>query len=150
MFPAAQGRTRRAVDETPRHLPKRQMMLSTATYRVLLVEDDPYVAAGIAALLGAEEYMVEVVSLGGRAEAAVERFSPDLVVLDVKLPDMSGTDVFRQLRARWRNLAIIFSSGHASNLDELGAAQAGRVRLLQKPYDGDALIGTIQELLASS
>lgn len=116
---------------------------------VLLVEDDPYVAEGIAALLSAEDYAVEIIGLGAQAERAVESFRPDVVLLDVRLPDIGGAEVFQRLRARWSDLAIIFSSGHANNLDELGATGAGRVSLLQKPYDGATLIRAIHDVLGT-
>ena len=116
---------------------------------VLLVEDDPYVAAGIAALLSAEDYAVEIIGLGSHAESAVESFRPDVVLLDVRLPDIGGAEVFQRLRSRWSDLAIIFSSGHANNLEELGATGAGRVGLLKKPYDGATLIRTIHDVLRS-
>jgi two-component system C4-dicarboxylate transport response regulator DctD len=118
-----------------------------AAHRVLLVEDDPDVAAGIADLLSADGFDVDHVQLGGRAERAVETFRPDVVLLDVRLPDISGAEVFRILRSRWPELAIVFSSGHVNSLAEVGAIDAARVALLRKPYDGATLIETILNIM---
>jgi len=79
-----------------------------------------------------------VVTSGGAAVTAAERFRPTVVVLDVGLPDVDGREVFIALRARWPELPVIFSTGHAETRDVGGAAR--RVRVLQKPYEiGDLL-----------
>src|ERR1700752_2950254 len=81
--------------------------------RVLLVEDEPEVAAGVAMLLEVEGAEVEVVHSGGEAIAAIERFAPDVVILDIGLPDMNGAEVYERIASRWPDLRVLFSSGHA-------------------------------------
>ncbi|HEX9148193.1 MAG TPA: ATP-binding protein, partial [Thermoanaerobaculia bacterium] len=80
--------------------------------RVLLVEDEPEVAAGIAALLESDGMEVRSVACGRDAAPAARSFEPDAVILDVALPDMSGIDVFAELRLSWPKLPVLFSSGH--------------------------------------
>lgn len=116
--------------------------------RVLLVEDDDAVAAGIGDLLVAEGIDVAHVRSAREVEPAIERFQPHVVLLDVRLPDGSGADVFAALRARWNLLPVIFSSGHVDRLAEVGAQDASRVALLRKPYDSETLFRTIDQLLA--
>jgi CheY-like chemotaxis protein len=103
--------------------------------RVLLVEDEPAVAEGIALLLRSEGVDCFVVERGAEAAEAVRSFSPDLVVLDVGLPDMSGVDVYRQIIRIRADLPTIFSTGHGDHrlLSELPSS--ARVAFLSKPYD---------------
>jgi PAS domain S-box-containing protein len=115
-----------------------------ANTRVLLVEDDQNVAAGTMAMLSLEEIDAEVVNAGAAAMAAVERFAPTVVILDVGLPDTDGREVFAALRARWPSLPVIFSTGHAETGGVGGAAE--RVRILQKPYEIGALLQCIAEI----
>jgi PAS domain S-box-containing protein len=115
-----------------------------ANTRVLLVEDDANVAAGTMAMLSLEEIDAEAVSAGAEAIAAVERFAPTVVLLDVGLPDTDGREVFAALRAHWPSLPVIFSTGHAETGGVGG--EAARVRLLQKPYEIGALLQCIAEI----
>ena len=90
---------------------------------------------------------MHVVHTGGETFSAAEMFSPDVVVLDVRLPDMGGDHVFRNLRERWPDLPVVFSSGHVHRLEEVTGGDLSRVALLRKPYAGDQLMDAINELL---
>jgi PAS domain S-box-containing protein len=118
------------------------------TPRVLLIEDDEAVAAGTTAMLSLEDIESETVASGAEAVAAVERFQPTVVILDVGLPDADGRDVFTKLRERWPSLPVIFSTGHAETSGVGGEAE--RVRVLQKPYEIDALLQSIAEITKES
>jgi DNA-binding response OmpR family regulator len=111
--------------------------------RVLLVEDDLSVASGIAALLALHGCSVTVVHSGREALPAAEAFSPEVVVLDVHLPDLGGDRVFRDLRSRWPDLPVVFSSGHVHQLADITEGEPSRVLLLRKPYDGEQLVEAI-------
>lgn len=82
--------------------------------KILLVEDDPVVAAGLALQLESYDHVVAVVGTGSAANPAIEKAGPDIVILDIGLPDMSGATVYRMLRDRWPALPVIFSTGHAA------------------------------------
>jgi two-component system, OmpR family, response regulator len=114
--------------------------------RILLVEDEVSVASAIADLLTVCGFHVDVIHAGGHAPLAIERFNPDVVVLDVHLPDMDGREVFRLLRERWPRLPVVFSSGHVRELDEVANAAGERVKLLRKPYEADALLTAIDDV----
>lgn len=114
--------------------------------RVLLVEDEVSVASAIADLLTVCGCHVDVVHTGGHAQLAIERFKPDVVLLDVHLPDLDGREVFRRLRARWPELPVVFSSGHVRDLSEVAGDERERVRLLRKPYEADALLSAIEDV----
>lgn len=119
-----------------------------AAVRVLLVEDDPSVSAGISALLELEGLEVDVASSGNEAIERVSHSRPDVMVLDVGLPDMEGTEVYRKVMRIHPELPVIFSTGHADRgkLDELSAGR--EVFYLLKPFDIDVLIDTIRSAIA--
>lgn len=114
--------------------------------RVLIVEDDSAVAAGIAGLLESYGLATHVIGVGRDALPAVETFRPDVVVLDVHLPDVSGDGVFHDLRSRWPDLPVIFSSGHVRDLSDVVEGTPHRVELLRKPYQGQQLMDAIRRV----
>jgi len=112
--------------------------------RLLLVEDEAEVAEGLAMLLELDGIEVTVVSGGGEVAAAVERFNPEMVVLDFGLPDMDGSSVYTMLEKRWPRLPVVVSSGHAPSPREgLSAFH------LQKPYPYEVLVEALSRALAS-
>ena len=114
--------------------------------RVVIVEDDPIVASGLASVLESEDVKVQVVNRGSEALNAVAAFEPDAVVIDISLPDVSGTVVYEQIAARWPEMGIIFSTGHA---EESGLPQASsrHVGFLRKPYSSDTLLTKLREVV---
>ena len=114
--------------------------------RVLLVEDDIAVAAGIRSLLEMEGLTVDIAQSGAEAIEAVKNDPPDVVVLDVGLPDMEGPAVYDVLARTRPDLPVIFSTGHAdaSRLEEYLSKTT--VSYLLKPYDAAALIAAIEEV----
>jgi two-component system, cell cycle sensor histidine kinase and response regulator CckA len=96
---------------------------------VLIVEDDEAVGDGLVSLLSARGIETRWVLRGGDAVPAIEEFDPQLVLLDVGLPDMHGADVWALVRERWRDLPVIFSTGHG---DEVSGDPA--TTTLRKPY----------------
>lgn len=116
--------------------------------RILLVEDDMSVAIGLTQALVTHEMHVDVVHTGAQVMRAVRAFSPDVVVLDVILPDANGFDVYREIAATWPNLPVIFSTGHADEFD-LEAAEPLRlahVELLRKPYATETLLAAMDRV----
>lgn len=115
--------------------------------RVLLIEDEIAVAEGIATILEMEGYLVHTVHSGTDGAAALETFQPDLIILDIGLPDVDGFDLYESLADRLQDVPVIFSTGHgdATRLETIPSAD--RTRFLQKPYSSDALLTTMQEIL---
>lgn len=112
--------------------------------RVLVVEDDRPVGEGLRLLLEDEGFDVKVVERGVQAVPAIEVFKPDVILLDVNLPDMNGIDVYTQIREEWPSLAVIFSTGHA---DARALAEVrGTVPSIMKPYDFDQLMLLMAEV----
>ena len=116
---------------------------AASSRRVLIVEDDPSVGEGLRVLLADEGFEVHLVERGLQASEAIETFRPDLVLLDVNLPDISGLEVFDTVQARWPSLPVIFSTGHA-DARALASRHARRVPSIMKPYDIEELLAVIR------
>ncbi|HEX2122469.1 MAG TPA: response regulator, partial [Thermoanaerobaculia bacterium] len=139
---AAETRTTAAAPE--------QAWTAPPASRILLVEDDESVAGGLQALLSLEGIDVVIATTGADAIRAVVREEFDLVVLDVGLPDMEGTNVYSAIAAMRPELPVIFSTGHGDRSKlELATARAN-VGFLLKPYDCDVLLATMREVTRGS
>ena len=127
------------------HEAEKTAMAELGFGKVLLVEDEPMVAAGIAMLLQMEGIEVETVAAGTMAIAAIERFLPDAVVLDIGLPDIDGVTVYLQIHSRWPGLPVLFSSGHGDSAQLEAYLSRPNVGFIPKPYDFD----TVRRALAA-
>ena len=116
--------------------------------RVLIAEDDPELRRVLQRGLAEEGFAPETVATGAELLARVESDPPDLLVVDIGLPDADGRDIFDNLRARWPSLPVIFSTGHAETRGLGGEAE--RVRVLQKPYEIAALLQAIADVTKES
>ncbi|HYC90825.1 MAG TPA: ATP-binding protein [Thermoanaerobaculia bacterium] len=101
---------------------------------VVLVEDDPIVAAGLVSLLTLGGSAVRLARTGQEALAVLRRVQPDLVILDVGLPDMDGTQVFLELQKTLQYVPVIFSTGHADRTKIEDLLARPNVGFLLKPY----------------
>jgi PAS domain S-box-containing protein len=112
--------------------------------KLLMIEDELPIVDGISALLASAGVKVTSVGTGAEAAAAVERFNPDVVLLDFGLPDMDGSEVYKILRKLHPLLPVIFATGHGDRRDIHEADM--RTRFLQKPFEVVALLESIAEL----
>jgi len=117
--------------------------------RILVVEDEKDVAGLLKARLEAGGYEVHVEELGREALADARLLRPDLVILDLMLPDMDGYAVSEELRALYRSwvLPILMLTARAQPRDKLRGYGAGADAYLTKPYDAAELLGTVARLL---
>jgi CheY-like chemotaxis protein len=118
---------------------------------ILIVDDYPDALDIWALYLGSLGYEISTASDGAEALALAERLLPDLIVLDLELPRVSGYDVARQLRANpdTQHIPLIAATGysHGQQLDR--ARESGFDEIIVKPCDPDALVQIIQRLLPS-
>jgi DNA-binding response OmpR family regulator/two-component sensor histidine kinase len=110
--------------------------------RVLVVDDEADIRGTLSELLRYNGYQVDTVGTGSEALAAVRAHEPDLVLLDLLLPGMSGIDVANELRSTHPTLPIVFVSGHAEP-ELLNSAVPG-VRLLRKPFQSEELYAEVR------
>ncbi len=101
--------------------------------RVLLVDDDPSLARALRIGLGAHDYEVYVASDGQRAIADAARLAPDIMLVDLGLPSMSGLEVITALRA-WSTIPIIVLSARPQEAVKVAALDAGADDYLTKPF----------------
>lgn len=111
--------------------------------RILVVDDDPQILRALRINLKVRSYQVDVAADGAGALRSAVDHPPDLVVLDLGLPDMDGADVIRGLRG-WTAVPIIVLSGRASSLDKVGALDAGADDYVTKPFGVDELLARIR------
>lgn len=114
--------------------------------RILLVEDDRFVASLTEAFLR-HEYLVSVAYTAKEALEGTARHLPDLVLLDLGLPDEDGLVLARRLRARFPVLPIIYLTSRSSKNDVLAGLDLGGDDYVTKPFDPDLLIARINAVL---
>jgi two-component system KDP operon response regulator KdpE len=117
--------------------------------RVLIVEDEPGLRQALAINLRAREYEVDVAADGATALATAARHPPDVVVLDLGLPDMDGTDVVRGLRG-WTRAPIVVLSARAHQADKVDALDLGADDYVTKPFGMDELLARLRAALRRS
>src|SRR5262245_65478467 len=111
--------------------------------RILVVEDDAAIARVLRDNLGFEGYDVECVSTGGAAVSVVKSFSPDLVVLDLMLPDTSGFDVFAAISQHGR-VPIMILSARGQKIDKLRGLNLGANDYITKPFDLEEFLARVR------
>jgi len=120
--------------------------VQTASLKVLVVEDDPDLAALEAELHEEHGHHVEVAYNGREALAAVERVAPDLILLDMKMPVMSGREFVEEYRRAQPSPAPIVVVTAADDA-QVRAAEVGASGWIAKPFDPDALVENVMRLL---
>jgi two-component system, OmpR family, response regulator RegX3 len=114
--------------------------------KLLLVEDERSIVEGLAITLEAEGFQVSWVKDGLEAIPAFERVRPDLVVLDLMLPGMSGTDICRALRAR-SEVPIIMLTARDAEVDRVVGLELGADDYVTKPFSTRELVARIRAVL---
>jgi two-component system, OmpR family, KDP operon response regulator KdpE len=114
--------------------------------RILVVDDESQLLRALRINLRARAYEVETAQDGAAALAAVARRPPDVVVLDLGLPGISGIEVITGLRG-WTQVPIIVLSGRADPADKVEALDAGADDYVTKPFNMDELLARIRAAL---
>jgi PAS domain S-box-containing protein len=117
--------------------------------KVLIVEDDGAVADGISILLAAERVRTTIVREGAAAVPAIEVEAPEVVLLDIGLPDISGVEVFQQIHARWPQLPVVLMTGHYSPAELQSVLTLPHVAFLQKPFGADEIVRVLKTTCAA-
>lgn len=111
---------------------------------VLVVEDSLMQVELYLSYLRAENFAVDSVSTGAKALAAIRSRQPEVVLLDLQLPDMDGLDVLREARAERCTAAFVVMTAHGSVRRAVEAMQAGAEDFLVKPFDQNRLLVTLR------
>ena len=120
------------------------------SHRVLVVDDEPNIADVISMALRYQGFEVASASTGGEALATVESFRPQLMLLDVMLPDMEGFEVARRLSAEHARVPIIFLTARDATEDKVRGLTVGGDDYVTKPFSLEELIARVRALLRRS
>ncbi|HEX3823950.1 MAG TPA: response regulator [Mycobacteriales bacterium] len=116
---------------------------------ILVVDDEPQILRALRVNLAARSYDVVTASTGRQALDAAARRHPDLVVLDLGLPDMDGVEVVRGLRG-WTTVPIIILSGRSESRAKVQALDAGADDYVTKPFNVDELLARVRAVARRS
>ncbi|MEU6248930.1 response regulator [Glycomyces sp. NPDC047010] len=111
--------------------------------KVLVVDDEPQIARALRINLSAHGYEVTTAADGAQALRAAAAVVPDLVVLDLGLPDMDGAEVIEGLRG-WSKAPILVLSGRAASAEKIAALDAGADDYVTKPFDIGELLARVR------
>ncbi len=117
--------------------------------RVLVVDDEPQILRALRINLHARAYDVVVAASGEQALSQAAASPPDVVVLDLGLPDMDGVDVIRRLRS-WTAVPIIILSGRSHSATKVLALDAGADDYVTKPFNIDELLARLRSAIRRS
>jgi len=117
--------------------------------RVLVVDDEPQIVRALRINLRARQYEVFTAQSGTQALAEAAHHPPDLVILDLGLPDLDGVEVIDGLRG-WTDVPIIVLSGRADSADKVEALDAGADDYVTKPFGMDELLARMRAAVRRS
>jgi len=118
--------------------------------KILLVDDDPGLLRLLSIRLRAEGYDVEAVESAHKALATLNRFTPDLVITDLRMDKMDGIGLLKELQTRSPGLRVVIITAHGTIPDAVVATQSGAFGFLTKPIDKDELMVTVEKALRVS
>ena len=115
--------------------------------RVLVVEDDAAILRGLADNLGGEGYQVRTARTGGEGIRIIRDERPDLVVLDLMLPGLSGLEVCRRVRREGIHTPILVLTARADEVDRVTGLDLGADDYVTKPFSVSELLARVRALL---
>jgi len=122
----------------------------TAKTSVLLVEDEPLVRNTVVELLSGEGYMTSEAGSLAVARGMLRQPAPDLVLIDLQLPDGNGLDLIPEIRKSWPDTTVIVMTGHGSVENAVEAMRRGAHNFVQKPMHPDELSLILRQTMKTS
>ena len=113
---------------------------------ILVVEDDKAVRNLITTTLETQDYQFHTASTGGESILEAISHKPDIIILDLGLPDMDGIDIIKKIRT-WSNVPIIVVSARSEDRDKIEALDAGADDYLTKPFSVEELLARLRVIL---
>ena len=111
--------------------------------KILIVEDEKSIAHFISTILNSNDYETLLARSGSEAKTMISSHCPDLVILDLGLPDMDGIDVLRELRS-WSSLPVVVVSARSHEHDKVQALDLGADDYLTKPFGTAELLARVR------
>lgn len=112
--------------------------------QILLVEDDHTLATGLKKVLGAEGFVINCVGTGEAAIHIIKTETPDIVILDIGLPDISGLQVLSRIRPSFPALPVLMLTARDSVADKVQGLDSGADDYLTKPFDIEELVARLR------
>src|SRR3712207_125305 len=122
-------------------------MSTEQPHRVLVVDDEPNIVDVVSMALRYQGFAVESAGTGAAALTAVADFKPDLMVLDVMLPDMEGFDVAKRLGAQRARVPIIYLTARDTTDDKVRGLTLGGDDYMTKPFSLEELVARVRSVL---
>jgi two-component system response regulator GlrR len=118
--------------------------------RILVVDDDPGLLRLLTIRLRSEKYEVEPADSAAKALSVITGFRPDLVVTDLRMAQMDGLALLKELKRRWPSLNVIVLTAHGTIPDAVRATQSGAFAFLTKPVEKEQLLAEVRRALKTS
>ncbi len=118
--------------------------------KILVVDDDPGLLRLLTIRLRSQKYEVEPAESGAKALSIIARFRPDLVITDLRMAEMDGIALLRELQRRWPSLNVIMLTAHGTIPDAVKATQSGAFAFLTKPVEKEQLLDEVRRALKTS
>lgn len=115
-----------------------------------IVDDDPSVRKGLARLVAGAGYRVEVFASAREFLARPQQEDPCCLLLDVRMPGLTGLELQEALAIAGRRMSIVFVSGHGDVVGSVKAMKGGAIDFLTKPVDARELLGAIERAVAKA
>jgi two-component system nitrogen regulation response regulator NtrX len=115
--------------------------------RILIVDDERGIRATLSGILGDEGYRAHAAATGQEAFARIGEEVPDLVVLDIWLPEMDGIDVLAELKRQWPELPVVMMSGHGTIETAVKATKLGAYDFVEKPLSLEKTLLVVERAL---
>ncbi|MEY4951467.1 MAG: hypothetical protein RL698_3678, partial [Pseudomonadota bacterium] len=123
--------------------------MNTGSRRILVVDDEDEIRQSLRGVLSDEGFTVEEAGDGRRAFEMLSASRPDLVILDVWLPEIDGIALLEQIKARHPDLPVVIICGHANIEAAVRATRLGAADFIEKPFSIEALLGSIERALGT-
>ena len=117
--------------------------MSNIKSSIMIVEDESYIKKVLETALAAGGYRTISAVTGAQARSAISSYMPDMVLLDLGLPDMEGVDVIKKVRT-WSNVPIIVISARSEDVDKIEALDAGADDYITKPFSPSELVARVK------
>jgi adenylate cyclase len=118
--------------------------------RILIVEDAPANIQALKSILGEQGYQVSAVTSGHQAISVLDRVRPDLILLDVMMPEMDGFETCRRIKSSttWREIPLVFLTSKIESIDIVRGFELGAVDYVVKPFNAPELLARVGNHLA--
>ncbi|MFZ1956072.1 MAG: response regulator [Desulfobacterales bacterium] len=120
------------------------------TIRILVIDDEPVICDGCRMILSEKGYHVDSCPTGSTGLRSIETDPYDVILLDMKLPDIDGMEILRHLRAKRPAVNVIVMTGYSTVSNAVEAMKLGAFDYLAKPFDDEQISLAVKRLLKTS